>query len=323
VLFGILTSPVRLRLGRGLLLVYQRSGLQAVFRRSGVLKMLPRRVQVLDALAPPPAPRESVAELTPAAGERRRRVGLVTGCVQSAFLSPVNAATARILATAGCEVVAPPGQPCCGALLMHAGEEARALDHARRMIATFEQANVETIVSNAGGCGSNLKEYGYQLRDDLAYAERAARFAAKCRDVAEVLAEFRPTGVQQATPLRVAYHDSCHLQHAQGVCAQPRQLLSNVPGVQLLEIPEGAICCGSAGIYNLVQPDTAADLGRRKAELIAALRPDVVATGNPGCILQLQSALSALGHSIPVVHTVQVLDPSSRAALVTGPRARR
>ncbi len=312
-LFGVLTSPSRLRLLRGLLLVYQRSGVQALIRRVGAMNILPRRLQALDALTPTLAPRESVPPVTPAAGERERRVGLVTGCVQSVFLSPINAATARLLAAEGCEVVAPAGQPCCGALLMHAGEESRALACARRMIETFETANVETIVSNAGGCGSNLKEYGYQLRDDPAYAERAARFSATCRDVAELLAEIRPKGARHSLPLRVAYHESCHLQHAQGVRTQPRHLLSQIPGVQLLEIPEGAICCGSAGIYNLVQPSTAADLGRRKAELIAALRPDVVATGNPGCVLQIQSALAAMGERIPVMHTIQLLDASMRA----------
>ena len=177
----------------------------------------------------------------------------------------------------------------------------------------FEQANVETIVTNAAGCGSNVKEYGHLLRDDPQYAERAQRFAAKCRDISEVLTELEPRSKRHPLKLRVAFHDSCHLQHAQGVHSQPRALLSSIPGLELEEIAESAICCGSAGIYNLVQPDAARSLGDRKAELVSQLGADVVATGNPGCMLQLQSALSRRHLKTPVVHSIQLLDASLRA----------
>jgi glycolate oxidase iron-sulfur subunit len=173
-------------------------------------------------------------------------------------------------------------------------------------------ANVETIVINAAGCGSNVKEYGHLLRDDPKYAERAKRFAAKCKDISEILAELSPRAERKPVHARVAFHDSCHLQHAQGVRTQPRSLLAQIPGTQLLEIPESAICCGSAGIYNLVQPEAATELGDRKAHLIAPLQADVVATGNPGCLLQLQSSLAKAGRRIPVVHTIQLLDVSIR-----------
>jgi glycolate oxidase iron-sulfur subunit len=232
--------------------------------------------------------------------------------VQREFFPQVNAATARVLAAEGCEVVAPQAQPCCGALLVHAGEEEAALELARRTIEAFEHANVDVIVTNAAGCGSNVKEYGHLLRDDPDYAERAKAFAAKCKDVSEVLAELEPRAERHALKLRVAFHDSCHLQHAQGVRSQPRALLSGVPGLELAEIPEAAICCGSAGIFNLVQPDAANALGDRKAQLIASLKTDVVATGNPGCILQMQSALARHDQKIPVVHTIQILDASIR-----------
>src|SRR5713101_8332472 len=257
-------------------------------------------------------PREAVAEVTPAVGAKRRRVGLLLGCVQREFFSQVNAATVRVLAAEGCEVVAPQAQPCCGALLVHAGEEAAAVELAKRMIDAFERANVETVVTNAAGCGSNVKEYGHLLRDEPEYAERAIAFAAKCKDVSELLAELEPRAKRNALKLRVAFHDSCHLQHAQGVRSQPRSLLSKIPGLELAEIPEAAICCGSAGIFNLVQPNAANALGDRKAELIAPLKADVVATGNPGCILQMQSALARNGQKIPVVHTIQLLDASIR-----------
>jgi glycolate oxidase iron-sulfur subunit len=180
------------------------------------------------------------------------------------------------------------------------------------MIDAFEKASVDVIVTNAGGCGSNTKDYGYLLRDDPQYAERARRFSAKCKDVTELLDEIGPRAQRHPLPMRVAYHDSCHLQHAQKVRTQPRSLLASIPGLELIEIPESAICCGSAGIYNLVQPQTADELADRKARLIAPNRPDVVATGNPGCMLQIGAALARNGTPIPVVHTIQLLDASIR-----------
>ena len=266
----------------------------------------------METLMPALGPAEFIPEITPAQGEKRKRVGLLLGCVQREFFPQVNAATARVLAAEGCEVIAPNEQPCCGALMVHAGEEEGALALARKTIDVFEHANVDTIVTNAAGCGSNVKEYGHLLRDDPNYAERAKTFAAKCKDITEVLTELPARAARNPLRLRVAFHDSCHLQHAQGVRAQPRQLLANIPGLELNEIPENAICCGSAGIYNLVQPDAANALGDRKAELIAPLNAEVVATGNPGCLLQLQSSLDRLGCKTRVVHTIQLVDASIR-----------
>jgi glycolate oxidase iron-sulfur subunit len=311
-MFETFTRPDRLRQMRLPLLVYQKSGLQAAVRGLGLLKLLPKKMQTMEALLPKLGTREAVAEVTPAVGTKRRRVGLLLGCVQREFFSQVNAATARVLAVEGCEVVAPREQPCCGALLVHAGEEASAVALAKRTIEAFERAGVETVVTNAAGCGSNVKEYGHLLRDDPEYAERARAFAAKCKDVSEVLADLEPRAKRNTLKLRVAFHDSCHLQHAQGVRSQPRALLSGIPGLELAEIPEATICCGSAGIFNLVQPDAANALGDRKAQLIGPLKVDVVATGNPGCILQMQSALARRGQKTPVVHTIQLLDASIR-----------
>ncbi len=311
-MFETFTQPDRLRKMRLPLLVYQKSGLQAVIRESGLLRLLPKKIQAMEALLPKLGRRENVAEVTPAAGTKRRRVGLLLGCVQREFFSQANAATARVLAAEGCEVIAPLSQPCCGALLVHAGEEAAAVELAKRTIDAFERADVETVVTNAAGCGSNVKEYGHLLRDDPDYAQRAKEFASKCKDISEILIELEPRAKRQQLKLRVAFHDSCHLQHAQGVRLQPRALLSSIPGVELGEIPEAAICCGSAGIFNLVQPGPANELGDRKAQIIAPLKADVVATGNPGCILQMQSALARRGLRTPVVHTIQILDASIR-----------
>src|SRR5712691_1167673 len=310
------TRPERLHRMRWPLLAYQKLGLQALVRGSGLLRLLPKKVQAMEALLPMLGASEAVSEITQPLGPKRRRVGLLLGCVQREFFPQVNAATARVLAAEGCEVVAPQAQPCCGALPVHAGEEAAAVELAKRMIDAFERASVETIVTNAAGCGSNVKEYGHILRDDPEYADRAKQFAAKCKDISEFLGELEPHARRSPLRLRAAYHDSCHLQHAQGVRSQPRALLANIPGLDLAEIPEPAICCGSAGIYNLVQPDAARSLGDRKAQLITPLNPDAVITGNPGCVLQLQSALARAGKKTPVLHTIQLLDASIRGQSV-------
>lgn len=310
--FGMFTRPERLAALRWPLVLYQWSGIQALLRGTGALSLLPRRMRSMDSLLPRFSLREPVPEITPVQGKKRLRVGLLLGCVQREFFPQVNAATARVLAAEGCEVVAPREQPCCGALLVHAGEEDAALALARRTIDVFDHAEVEVIVSNAAGCGSNVKEYGYLLRDDPKYAERAEKFSAKCKDISEVLAELEPQAARHPLRLLVALHDSCHLQHAQGVRLQPRSLLAQIPELELLEIPEAAICCGSAGIYNLVQPEAANTLGDRKAQLIAPLNADVVATGNPGCILQLRSSLERMRNDKPVLHTIQILDASLR-----------
>lgn len=312
IIFALFPHPDRLRLLRWPLLVYQNSGLQTLVRKSEVLRLLPKKLSAMEALMPVLGPAEAVPEITAALGEKRKRVGLLLGCVQREFFPQVNAATARVLAAEGCEVVAPKQQPCCGALMIHAGEEEGALALARKTIDVFERVNVDTIVTNAAGCGSNVKEYGHLLRDDSNYAERAKTFAAKCKDITEVLTELPPRAARNPLRLRVAFHDSCHLQHAQGVRSQPRELLTSIPGVELAEIPESAVCCGSAGIYNLVQPGAANALGDRKAQLVAPLKAEVVATGNPGCLLQLQSSLARLGSRTRVLHTIQLVDASIR-----------
>jgi glycolate oxidase iron-sulfur subunit len=311
-IFSIFANPDRLRMLRLPLAAYQKSGMQALLRKTHLLKALPKKLRTMEALLPKLPQSESIPAVTPAGGEKRRRVGLLLGCVQREFLPRVNAATVRVLAAEGCEVVAPPEQPCCGALLVHAGEEADAVALAKRTIDTFERAGVDTIVTNAAGCGSNVKEYGHLLRDEPEYADRAKVFSAKCKDVTEVLTELAPRAGRNPLAVRVAYHDACHLQHAQGIRAQPRSLLAQIPKLELCEIPEGAICCGSAGIYNLVQPDAANELGDRKAQLIAPLKADIVATGNPGCLLQLQSALARAGEKTTVLHSIQLLDASVR-----------
>jgi glycolate oxidase iron-sulfur subunit len=260
------------------------------------------------------APAKDVVDLperTPPASPQRLRVGLVTGCVQRVFFGSVNAATARVLAAEGCEVIAPATQGCCGALALHAGRDDEARDFARALIQAFDAAGVEQVVVNAAGCGSSMKGYGELLAGDPVWAERARAFSARVRDVTETLAGLgERRGARHPVTLRLAYHDACHLAHAQGVRREPRAILEEVPGVTMVPIPESEICCGSAGIFNLVEPGHAATLGRRKAGNIAASAPDAVATSNPGCILQLQASFRAAGMHVPVYHLVEILDAS-------------
>ena len=252
---------------------------------------------------------------TPAVGARRLTVGLLTGCVQRLVFPRVNEATVHVLAAEGCDVIAPVDQGCCGALALHAGrlEEARAC--ARRTIDTFEHTGVERVAVNAAGCGSSMKEYGQLLADDPAWAERARAFSARVRDVTEIISELgEPRAPRHPLALRVAYHDACHLAHAQGVRQPPRDLLRSIPGLEILPFAEQEICCGSAGIYNLVEPDTARELGDRKVGLIDQVKPDVIATANPGCTLQMTAAAARLGRAWPIRHPIEILDASIRGA---------
>jgi glycolate oxidase iron-sulfur subunit len=311
-IFSLFPYPGRLRAALLPAWAYQASGLRALVRYTRLLRLLPRQLRAMEALLPALSLRELAARQppahVPAQGATRRRVGLLTGCVQRVLFSGVNAATVRVLAAEGCEVVVPREQGCCGALMVHAGLEERARAFARRLVDVFERAGVDTIVVNAAGCGSSMKEYGHLLRDDPRYAERARAFAARCKDVSEVLAELEPRAVRHSLPLRVAYHDACHLQHAQGVRAQPRRMLGTIPGLELVEIPDAALCCGSAGIYNLVQPEAAEELGDRKVTHCLSTRPDLVVSANPGCLMQLAAGLERAGRRVPVLHMIELLD---------------
>lgn len=310
-LFWLLPYPSRLRL-----FALPLAFINALRGRPRLLSLLPRRLRNLVELAPDARTARAagdVPERTPAAGPRRLTAGLVTGCVQQVFFGHVNEATVRVLAAEGCDVRAPRAQGCCGALALHSGRDEDARHFARRLIETFERADVEVVVVNAAGCGSSMKSYGELFRNDPAWSQRAQAFAAKVRDVTEVLAGLGPAQApRHRLDMRVAYHDACHLGHAQGVRQQPRDLLAAVPGVTLVPVADGDICCGSAGIFNLVQPDMAAELGRRKAANIADAKPDIVATTNPGCMLQITAAGRASGNVPPIVHVVEILDASIR-----------
>lgn len=325
-IFSLFPYPGRLRAALLPAWAYQASGLRALVRRTGLAKLLPAKLRSMEALLPALSLRDLSArrppERVPAQGAVRKRVGLLTGCVQRVLFAGVNAATIRVLAAEGCEVVIPREQGCCGALMVHSGLEERAQAFARRLIDIFERAGVDTIVVNAAGCGSSMKEYGHLLRDDPSYAERARAFAARCKDISEVLAELEPRAVRHPLPLRVAYHDACHLQHAQGIRAEPRRMLNTIPGLELLEIPDAALCCGSAGIYNLVQPEAAQELADRKAANTLSTHPDLVVSANPGCLMQLSAGLKRAGRRVPVLHTIEILDAAINGTPAAELRAR-
>jgi glycolate oxidase iron-sulfur subunit len=295
-----------------LLRVYQRSGLRRLVRSLGVLRRVPR-LESMEALLPEvPAPARPLPALTPARGARRGRAGLLIGCVQRHFYPDVNAATARLLSAAGWDVVVPRDQGCCGALHLHAGriDEFRAM--ARRLMDAFG-SDVDVVVVNAAGCGSAMKEYDHWLEDPA-----ARHFARAVRDVSEVLVDsnlpLRPMRV------RVAYHDACHLAHGQRIRSQPRDLLRRIPKLTLVDLQDAALCCGSAGVYNLMEPEIAEELGRRKAERIKETGASIVAAGNPGCLMQIAQHCRALGVRVEVAHPVTLLARALDDARVGTPR---
>lgn len=309
-LLGLLTNPGRL---------------SAALKGAGILSRLtgdrrtmpPLAAELLtgraDALVTLPATptRASVGrlpEVSPAIGERRCRVGILAGCVMRVLFHGTNEATVRVLQRNGCEVVAPRAAGCCGALHLHSGYMTDAKQLARKFVEAFRSVEMDALVVNSAGCGSTLKEYGELLADDPVYAEEARKLAAKVRDVSEFLAEIgieTPAGRLEKT---VAYHDACHLAHGQKITTAPRKLLSQIPGLRLVDLPESDTCCGSAGIYNLTQPGMARRLLERKARFIEETGATVVATGNPGCLAWIQQGLAERGRPIEVLHPVEILD---------------
>ena len=298
----------RLRMAGSLLRFYQRSGLQTLVRKSG---LLPKSWRALEAKAPRIEDNFShqlIGELEPAQGELRYRVGLLTGCVQDLIYSGVNRDTADVLRAAGCEVVTPRAQACCGSLHAHNGEYEWAKHFARRLLDCFELEQLDAIITNAAGCGSHLKHFDRLLKDDPAYAAKAKEWSEKVRDISEWLVEIGLEIPAAETKVQtVAYHDACHLCHGQKITAQPRALLADLSGVKLVPLTESMWCCGSAGIYNLIQPEMAEKLLERKVQHIVASGARTVATGNPGCLLQIQNGLAARELAIEVVHPVTLL----------------
>jgi glycolate oxidase iron-sulfur subunit len=308
--FGVLFK--RLELFRGfsrMMWLYQRSGVQALAHQSGLLKLL--GLADTEALLPPMSNAFTVpqGQIYPAEGTARYHVALLTGCVMATAFADVHAATLRVLRKNGCEVILPPDQGCCGALHVHGGDMDGGRELARRNIAAFEGLGLDAIIVNAAGCGSTMKEYGHLLHDDPAWAARAAAFSAKVKDISEFLAAIElNTRDLKPLPITVTYQEPCHLAHAQRISAQPRKLLRAIPRLVLKEMPESSLCCGSAGIYNVTQPEMAAQLGARKLNNAQTTNAEVLVTANPGCHLQLAGGLRRRGSTMRVRHIVELLD---------------
>ncbi|MEV0166560.1 glycolate oxidase iron-sulfur subunit [Nonomuraea fuscirosea] len=293
--FSLFPYPRRLRL--------LRPGMWLAERLAPFLGRANPSLGAMAALAPRVEHRQRLPRVVRARGERRAVVGMLTGCVQGEFFPQVNAATARVLSLEGCDVVIPRGQGCCGALSVHSGLDGQARRLASRTVRVFERAGVDTVVVNAAGCGSSMKEYAELLGREPGF---------RVMDLSEYLAELGPVAKRHPLPVTVAYHDACHLAHAQGVRSQPRELLGAIPELELREIPESAICCGSAGTYNLLQPQAARDLGDRKAKAVGTTGAELLVSANPGCTMQIAAAMRRGGAEIRVAHTAEVLDASLR-----------
>ena len=306
-IFELFTRPGRLRaLAPGAALA-QKLGLPRLARRPRVRRLVPRLAAMVS-MTPEASMRRSLSRLPErfeARGEKRGTVALLQGCVQRVFFAHVNEATARVLAAEGFEVHAPRMPRCCGALALHAGEDPEATSLAKATIEALE--GYDTVIVNAAGCGSAMKDYGHVLRDEPQWAERAAAFSERVRDVSEFLAEAGPRAERRRVEMKVAYHDACHLAHAQRVRTQPRELLRGIPGLELVEPADWELCCGSAGIYNLVQPEPAAQLGERKARNLLDTGAEAVVAGNPGCALQISAHTERLGRPLPVLHPMELL----------------
>jgi glycolate oxidase iron-sulfur subunit len=313
--FGLMFKRLELfRLFSRLMWLYQRSGAQALARRLGILKAL--GLDETEALLPQVSDRFVVpqGQVYPAEGAARYHVALLAGCIMSTAFADVHAATIRVLQKNGCEVILPPDQGCCGALHVHGGDMDGGRELARRNIAAFEGLGVDAIIVNAAGCGSTMKEYGHLLHDDPAWAERARAFSAKVKDVSEFLGAIE-LNTRDLKPLdaTVTYQEPCHLAHAQRISAQPRKLLKAIPSLKLVEMHESSLCCGSAGIYNVTEPEMAERLGNRKLDNAEATGAQILVTANPGCHLQLAGGLRRRGNAMQVRHIVEVLDQAYRS----------
>lgn len=315
----VLTSAERLAFFAWFLRLYQALGLQSFVRRTGLLHRLPGGLKLLgtmEELLPrlPTRPLHAeLPEVVPAHGQRRFRVGFFLGCMMSVLLADTSRATVRVLAANDCEVVTPPHQWCCGAPHAEEGDVESLRRFARHNVDLFSGCEVDYVVTDCAACGAETKSYGQLLAGEPAYAAKAAAFSAKVRDISEFLAEVRLRRPEGRLAARVTYHEPCHLCHAQGIRRQPREVLKAIPGLEFVELNESDWCCGSAGVYNITHAERAGQLLRRKLGNVEATQADILATGNPGCLLQLKTGARRAGLKTRVAHPVELLDEAYRA----------
>ncbi|VEP18962.1 putative glycolate oxidase iron-sulfur subunit [Hyella patelloides LEGE 07179] len=317
-IFNLFPYPNRLRIFLPAFWLYQQSGLQDIIRQTKLLDKVSPRLAAMESILPQVTTdslQDTLPEVIPAKGEKRYRVGVVLGCVQRLFFSPVNEATARVLTANGCEVVIPKSQGCCAALPAHQGQENQAQTLAKQMIDSFADLELDAIIINAAGCGHTLKEYNHILEDVPEYKEKAQEFVSKVKDVQEFLSSIKLTSKLHPLvegELKIVYQDACHLLHGQQISLQPRQLLRKIPKIKLKEPLDAALCCGSAGVYNMLQPEVANDLGQQKVTNLLNTGADVIASPNPGCALQITKHLKFKDRQPLVMHPIELLDYSIR-----------
>jgi len=291
-----------------------RSGIPSALRKSGLLGLISHRLKALESLTPKMSPRPSsdiLASVLPPLGPRRYRVGFLTGCIMDVAFADINIDTVELLRHHGCEVVIPPAQECCGSLHGHNGDRRTALKLARANIEAFDDETLDYVVMNSSGCGAFMKDYGHFFADDPDLAVKAGRVSKKTKDITEFLQETgfspSPKPVDRFSGRKVTYHDACHLVHTQKISAQPRELIRSVPGIDFVELPESTWCCGSAGIYNVVRYDDSMKLLDRKMQHIRSITPEILVTGNPGCMIQIQHGLRQEGRHVELMHTATFL----------------
>ncbi|MBD2664991.1 glycolate oxidase subunit (Fe-S) protein [Richelia sinica FACHB-800] len=317
-IFSLFPNPDLLRIFLFPLFIYQKLGISQILRATGLIKKISPRLAAMESILPEitlQSFQDNLADIIPAQGKKRYRVGVILGCVQRLFFSPVNEATVRVLTANGCEVVIPKSQGCCAALPEHQGQTEQAKTLARQMIDSFADTGVDFIIINAAGCGHTLKEYGHILADDPEYRDKAKEFAGKVKDAQEFLANVGLTAKLSPLadkPVNLVYQDACHLLHGQKISIQPRQLLKQIPGVTLREPIDAALCCGSAGVYNMLQPEIAEELGQQKATNLVNTGANLIASPNPGCSLQISKHLQLQGKNISVIHPMELLDYAIR-----------
>ncbi|HVI23850.1 MAG TPA: heterodisulfide reductase-related iron-sulfur binding cluster [Myxococcales bacterium] len=314
-LFSLFPYPARLRALLFFQLLYVKSGLRWLFHKIGVFKLVPRRYAQLERVMPDVGAHHLSARLpvfSAATAPRRGRVALLAGCVQRVYFPGVNEATIRVLNAEGYDVSVPEGQGCCGALSLHVGREDESKALARDMIELFLHDPVDAVIVNSAGCGSHMKTLGRLFRHEEQYAQRAHQFDVLVKDITEFLAGIEPVAKRHPVNVRAAMHDACHLRHAQRIIEQPRKLLRGIPGLTLLDVPDAEQCCGSAGVYNLIEPESAEQIGTRKVDNVLSLSPQLLVSGNPGCTLQIQAKLRDRGLTLPALHPIELLDRSIR-----------
>ncbi len=307
---GVLSSKPRLKIAARLLGWYQQSGIERMLDRTGLVRAFSPKLAEVQKLAPRVDTHffdERLPEVLPAFGPPRLRVGFLSGCIMNVAFAGVNRDTVEVLRRNGCEVVIPPDQECCGSLQAHNGDFEIARRLARKNIDVFGRYEIDALVMNSAGCGALMKEYGEYLKDDPAYKEKAERLSRIVKDLTEVLAKIGVVPPPRPFRHRVAYHDACHLVHAQKIAAEPRAVLAQIPGLELVELPESSWCCGSAGIYNVVQFETATALLERKMANVRETGAEIVVASNPGCLGQMNYGRSRFDVNVEIIHVATLL----------------